>query len=235
MCVFVCSPIAEVRGGHAAEELVFLLPYHNASTSTSNHQPFNGFVEAAWRGAGVCCNRRGRGRGHGRFPDIGCFCGLAFFISVSFALFSARLFSASSTSSEPLSTTLIFDPLMNSVMFLIPLTRSRPHTHPQRRLHTLAPFFLHFCTLLPLAHINCCDYLSVYVSAFLFRAVVAVYTHFLFPSHFGNNHSPYSASLPPHVPPIHRLRTQFFSSPSSHRPTFFPFYGRKKRSKKCSY
>jgi hypothetical protein len=49
MYVYVCSAIVEVRGGHAAEELVFLLPYHHASTSTSNHQPFNG---PAWRGAG---------------------------------------------------------------------------------------------------------------------------------------------------------------------------------------
>jgi hypothetical protein len=52
MCVFVCSGIIEMRGGHAAEELVFLLPYHHASTSTSNHQPFNGLMGTAWRGAG---------------------------------------------------------------------------------------------------------------------------------------------------------------------------------------
>ncbi|KAH9164024.1 hypothetical protein EDB89DRAFT_449851 [Lactarius sanguifluus] len=126
---------------------------------------------------------------------------------------------------------------MNSVMFLILLTRSRPHT-PQCRLqsYSFSPAFLFTTTR---AHRRC-DYLSVCPSACLLSAVVAVFTHALFhipSSHFGNNAPPYthSASLSPHVPPIHHLRTQRFPSPSSHRLTFFPFYGRKKGLKTSTH
>src|SRR6266404_612613 len=48
-------------------------------------------------------------------------------------------------------------------------------------------------------------------------------------THFWNSASSYtrySASLSPHVPPNHCLRTQSFDFLSSH-PAFFPFYGTK--------
>lgn len=92
LCVFVCSAIVEVRGGHAAEELVFLLPYHHAPTSTSNHQRSCGGSVAR---RGVYYNRRGRGRGHGPFTEFGRFADLH--SSFPFrSLFSGRLFSAPS-------------------------------------------------------------------------------------------------------------------------------------------
>jgi len=89
--VFVSSAIVEVRGGHAARELVFCV---TLSTSTSNHhQQFTGLEGAAWRGAGLYYNRRGRGRGHGRDGETDAFTDLH--SSFPFrSIFSAHFFSA---------------------------------------------------------------------------------------------------------------------------------------------
>ena len=111
MYVCVCSAIVEVRGGHAAVELVFLLPYQ---PSTSNHQPFTGLVGAAWRGAGCIAIVVDLDADMDASLKSDVFCGLALFISVSFALLCPLFLRPFRPSSLP--TPIIFGPLMNSVM-----------------------------------------------------------------------------------------------------------------------
>ena len=94
------------------------------------------------------------------------------------SLFSARLFSASSTSF--LTHPLIFGPLMNSVMFLI--TRSRPHTHirpsstPTLQSCSFSPAFLYTT---PTRTHHRCDYLSLSMYLLAYCALLLPFTHTL--------------------------------------------------------
>jgi hypothetical protein len=133
----------------------FLLPYQ---PQHQNHQPFTSLV-----------GPRGETRGALQslswtwtrtFPFSRTLCGLACFISVSFALLCPLFLRPFRPSSPPPN----LPPSNEHCHVLILLTRSRPRTH----LSMPTPV-LHFCTLLPLAHIT-----AVIICQSLFVSLLAI-------------------------------------------------------------